>query len=44
VGEGKGVYRVLVGKYEEKRPMGRPRYRWMIFRKWGFGLDRAGSG
>jgi hypothetical protein len=26
--EGKGVYRVLVGKHEEKRPLGRPRRRW----------------
>jgi hypothetical protein len=24
----KGVYRVLVGKPEEKRPLGRPRRRW----------------
>ena len=28
MGEGKGVYRVLVGKPEEKRPLGRPRRRW----------------
>jgi hypothetical protein len=26
-GEGKGVYRVLVGRPEGKRPMGRPRHR-----------------
>jgi hypothetical protein len=26
--ERKGVYRVLVGKPEEKRPLGRPRIRW----------------
>jgi hypothetical protein len=26
--EGRGVYRVLVGKPEGKRPMGRPRRRW----------------
>jgi hypothetical protein len=26
--EGRGVYRVLVGKPEGKRPMGRPRLRW----------------
>jgi hypothetical protein len=26
-GERRGVYRVLVGKPEGKRPMGRPRYR-----------------
>ena len=24
-----GMYRVLVGKLEEKRPMGRPRRRWV---------------
>jgi hypothetical protein len=28
MGEGKGVYRVLVGKPEGKRPLGRPRCRW----------------
>jgi hypothetical protein len=27
-GEGRGVYRVLVGKPEGKRPLGRPRRRW----------------
>jgi hypothetical protein len=27
-GEGSGVYRVLVGKPEGKRPLGRPRRRW----------------
>jgi hypothetical protein len=27
-GEGKDVYRVLVGKPEGKRPLGRPRRRW----------------
>jgi hypothetical protein len=26
--EGRGVYRVLVGKPESKRPLGRPRRRW----------------
>jgi hypothetical protein len=26
--EGRGVYRVLVGKPEGKRPVGRPRRRW----------------
>ena len=29
MGEERGVFRVLVGKPEEKRPMGRPRHRWM---------------
>jgi hypothetical protein len=28
MGEGRGVYRVLVGKCEGKRPLGRPRHRW----------------
>jgi hypothetical protein len=26
--EGRGVYRVLVGRSEGKRPLGRPRRRW----------------
>jgi len=26
--EGRGVYRVLLGKLEGKRPLGRPRHRW----------------
>ena len=29
MGEDRGVYRVLVGKPEGKRPLGRPRRRWM---------------
>jgi len=28
MGEGRGTYRVLVGKPEGKRPLGRPRHRW----------------
>jgi hypothetical protein len=52
MGEGRGVYRVLVGKPEGKRPLGRPRRRWEDNIKmdlqengmWGYGLDRAGSG
>jgi hypothetical protein len=28
-GEGRGVCRVLVGKHEGKRTMGRPRHRWV---------------
>ena len=28
MGERRGVYRVLVGKPEERRPLGRPRHRW----------------
>jgi hypothetical protein len=30
MGEGRGVYRVLVGKPEGKRPLGRPRSRWEV--------------
>ena len=38
-GERRGVYRVLMGKPEGKRPFGSPRHRWednitWIFRKW----------
>ena len=29
MGEGRGVYRVLVGKPEGRRPLGRPRRRWV---------------
>ena len=29
MGEERGVYRVLVGKPERKRPLGRPRRRWV---------------
>jgi hypothetical protein len=28
MGEGRGVYRVLLGRPEGKRPLGRPRHRW----------------
>jgi hypothetical protein len=28
MGEWRGVYRVLVGKPEGKRPLGRPKFRW----------------
>jgi hypothetical protein len=28
MGEGRHLYRVLVGKVEGKRPLGRPRHRW----------------
>jgi hypothetical protein len=53
MGEGRGVYRGLVGKPEEKRPLGRPRCRWkdtinMDLQKVGggglWGLDGVGSG
>ena len=29
MGEERGVYRVLVGKPEGRKPLGRPRHRWM---------------
>jgi hypothetical protein len=52
MGEGRGVYRILVGKPEGKRQLGRPRRRWeenikMDFQEVGCGgqgLDRASSG
>jgi hypothetical protein len=46
MGERRGVCRVLVGKREGKRPLGRPRRKWEDNIKmdgmWRFGLDRAG--
>jgi hypothetical protein len=36
VREGRCVYRVLVGKPEGKRPLGRPRRRWRIILRWSF--------
>jgi hypothetical protein len=30
VGEKRGLYRVVVGKPEGKRPLGRPQYWWRI--------------
>jgi hypothetical protein len=33
LGEGRGVYRVSVGRPEGKRPLGRPRRRWEDFIK-----------
>jgi hypothetical protein len=33
--ERRGVYRVLVGKSEGKRPLGRPRCRWEDYIKMG---------
>jgi hypothetical protein len=34
VGEKRNAYRILVGKPEGKRPLGRPRHRWVIILKW----------
>jgi hypothetical protein len=28
MGDGRGAYRILVGKPEGRRPLGRPRHRW----------------
>jgi len=39
MGEERGAYRVLVGKPEGKRPLGRPRRRWT-----GLGWPRIGTG
>ena len=50
MGERRGVYRVLVGKSEGKRPLGRRRRRWENNIKINVqevgceGMDRAGSG
>jgi hypothetical protein len=52
MGEGRNVYRVLVGKTEGKRPLERPRHRWedrlkMDLREIGWGgcaVDSPGSG
>jgi hypothetical protein len=30
MGEGRGVHRVMVGRPEGKRPLGRPRRRWEV--------------
>jgi hypothetical protein len=42
MGERRGVYRVLVGKPEGKRPLGRPRRRWKD--KIKMVLQEVGSG
>jgi hypothetical protein len=44
MGEERKLYKVLVGKPEEKRPLGRPRRRWedgirMDLRETGLGVD-----
>jgi hypothetical protein len=51
MGNKRGVYKVLMGKPVEKRPLGRLMRRWKDNIKinfkgsgmWGHGLDRAGS-
>ena len=48
MGEGRVMYRVLVGKPEEKSPLGRPKCRWEDLDEssgsgtWRYELDRAG--
>jgi hypothetical protein len=42
VGNRRGVFRVLVGKPEGKRPLGRPRRRWEVNIK--MGLQEVGCG
>jgi hypothetical protein len=51
MGKGRNVYRVLVGRPEEKRPLERQRRRWEDGIKtdpreigWGCGVDSPGSG
>jgi hypothetical protein len=44
VGEKRGAYRILVGRPEGRRPLGRPRHRWednikMYIQKVGWGMD-----
>jgi len=48
MGERRGLYRVLVGKPEGKRPLGGPRRRWkdnikMDLRKWDVGVWTGSS-
>jgi len=45
-GKSRAVYRVLVGKHERLKPLGRPRHRWEDIIKmdlqevgWGYGYD-----
>jgi len=44
MGEGRGVHRVLVGKPEGKRPLGRPRRRWEGVVRTGWSWLRIGTG
>jgi hypothetical protein len=46
-GYGRGVYGVLVRKPKGKRPLGRPKHRWVdnikIFKKWDVGVWTGSS-
>jgi hypothetical protein len=42
MGEGRDVYEVLVGKPEEKRPLGRSRRRWKDYIKMDFEVGCGG--
>jgi hypothetical protein len=51
MGETRGIYRVLMGKLEGTRPLGRRRRKWRIISRWivrkwdlGYGLHLSGSG
>ena len=44
MGEGRGVYRVLVGKPEGKRPLGRPRRKWEDNTRIRMDLQEVGLG
>jgi hypothetical protein len=48
VGQGRGVYRVLVGRPERKEPLGRPRRSGRITLRWTLGrlgsMGRTGFG
>jgi hypothetical protein len=44
VGEKRGAYRILMGRHEGRRPLGRPRHRWednikMDHQEVGWGMD-----
>jgi len=36
MGEGRGIYKALLGKPRGKRPLGRPRRRWVLVLRWIF--------
>jgi hypothetical protein len=48
IGEMRSAYKILVGKPEGKRPLGRLRLKWVdnirIETGWGCGLDSSGAG